>query len=134
MSSTLASSIPGASTVGCLFGNLQPAAMMGGVFTALNVAQGAPFTPRLLGVNVGFLYAYGALQCPMEAITNRRSWSHNLLAGGVLGYVAYERGFAGIPFNLEYQFLVRRVPLPAGAAMVYGSMGAVLAMLSGKQL
>lgn len=132
--STLSSSIPGAGTVSCLFGNIQPAALMGSVFTVVNVVQGAQLTPQLAATNIGFLYAYGALQCPMEELTRRRSWTHNLFAGGILGYVAYERGVAGIPFGLEHTFYARRVPLPMGAALVYGSIGAVLAMLSGKRL
>jgi hypothetical protein len=107
---------------------------MGGVFTVLNVVQGAPLTPQLAAVNVGFLYAYSALLCPMEALTGRRSWAHNLIAGGTLGYVAFERGIAGIPFNLESTFLMRRVPLSLGAAMVYGGMGATLAIFQGKPL
>ena len=107
---------------------------MGSAFTALHVFQGARPTPQLAAMNIGFLYAYGALQCPMEALTRRRSWIHNFLAGGVLGFAAYERGLIGIPFNLEYTFHARRIPLPAGAAVVYGSMGAVLAILSGKPL
>ena len=107
---------------------------MGGAFTALHAYQGARPTPQLAVVNIGFLYAYGALQCPLEALTGRHSWSHNALAGGILGYVAYERRVVGIPFNLEHNFRARRVPLPAGAALVYGSMGAVLAMIAGKPL
>ena len=132
--STLSGSIPGASTVGCLASNIQPAVLMGGAFTALHIYQGAPPTPQLAATNIGFLYAYGALQCPMEALTGRQSWTHNALSGGILGYLAYERGLTGIPFNLEYTFLARRIPLPAGAALVYGSMGAALAMIAGKRL
>ena len=107
---------------------------MGGAFTALHVIQGAPLTPQLAATNIGFLYAYGALQCPMEAITRRQSWTHNALAGGILGYVAYERGVVGVPFNLHHTFIARGISLPAGAAMVYGSMGAVMAMIAGKPL
>ena len=132
--STLSGSMPGAGTVGCLLGNVQPAALMGAAFTALHVVQGARLSPQLAATNIGFIYAYGALQCPMEALTRRRSWTHNLVAGGTLGYVAVERGMVGIPFNLDYFFLVRRVPLPVGAAMVYGSLGAALAMVAGKPL
>ena len=119
---------------GCLIGNIIPAATMGSVFTVLNVVQGAPLTPQLAAVNVGFLYAYSALQCPMEALTGRRSWVHNLIAGGTLGYVAFERGITGIPFNLESTFLMRRVPLSLAAAIVYGGMGATLAIVQGKPL
>mmetsp|Transcript_98 Transcript_98/g.220 ORF Transcript_98/g.220 Transcript_98/m.220 type:complete len:135 (+) Transcript_98:24-428(+) len=133
--STLTGSFPGAGTVGCLLGNIQPAVFMGGAFTAFNVFyQGAPLTPQLAVTNVGFLYAYGALQCPMEALTGRKSWTHNALAGGVLGYAAYQHGVIGIPFNLGHACHARRIPLPAGAALVYGSMGAVLAMVAGKPL
>jgi len=64
----------------------------------------------------------------------RRSWVHNMLSGGILGYIAFERGLVGIPFQLEQVFYARRIPLPAGAAAVYGSIGAILAMLSGKRL
>uniref|UniRef100_A0A7S2NP70 Uncharacterized protein n=1 Tax=Haptolina brevifila TaxID=156173 RepID=A0A7S2NP70_9EUKA len=108
--------------------------MMGGVFTVLRAAQGAPLTPQLATVNIGFLYAYGALQCPMEALTMRRSWTHNLLAGGILGHMAFERGLAGIPFNLETTFLANRIPPSMGAAVVYGAMGAALAIFAGKPL
>ena len=157
--STLSSSIPGMGTVSCLFGNIPSAVrppfepgtrrptdrlipvrsalcqvVMGGAFTALHVYQGARPTPQLAAVNIGFLYAYGALQCPMEALTGRHSWTHNAVAGGILGYVAYERGVLGIPFNLEHNFRARQVPLAAGAALVYGSMGAVMAMIAGKPL
>ena len=135
LSSTVSlTSMRSESLPGCLIGNIIPAATMGGVFTVLNVVQGAPLTPQLAAVNVGFLYAYSALQCPMEALTGRRSWAHNLIAGGTLGYVAFERGIAGIPFNLESTFLMRRVPLSLGAAMVYGGMGATLAIFQGKPL
>ena len=132
--STLAGSLPGAGTVGCLFGNIMPATVMGGAFTALHVFQGAQPTPQLAATNIGFLYVYGALQCPMEALTGRQSWMHNALAGGILGYAAYEHGAIGIPFNLENTFRARRVPLAAGAALVYGAMGAGLAMFAGKPL
>ena len=132
--STLSASFPGGSIPGCLVGNIQPAILMGGVFTAINVMQGAPFTPATAAVNVGFIYAYGALQCPMEALTMRRSWTHNFLAGGILGYAAVERGLAGIPYNLEQACYARRIPVPVGAGMMYGSIGAALAMFSGKPL
>ena len=115
-------------------GNVMPAAIMGSVFSVVHVVQGAPLNPQMLAANIGFLYAYGALQCPMEALTNRRSWTHNLLAGGTLGYVAVERGLAGIPFNLDHVFYARRIPLPVGGALVYGGMAAALAMFSGKRL
>ena len=132
--STLTGSVPGAGTVGCLVGNVQPAAFMGSFFTALHVLQGAPFSPQLAATNIGFLYAYGALQCPMEAFTRRRSWTHNFIAGGALGYVGIERRLVGLPFNLDFFFLTRRVPLPVGGALVYGSGAAALAIIAGKPL
>ena len=137
MSSTLSGSIPGASIPGCLLGNIPPAVLMGGAFTVYHVAQGARLSPQLAAINVGFLYAYGALQCPMEALSRRKSWTHNAVAGGILGYVAYTRGVVGMPFGLEYSFLARGVrpsQLPLGAALVYGSMGAILAVVAGKPL
>ena len=44
--------------------------MMGTAFTAVNVFQGAPLTPQLAALNISFLYAYGALICPMEVRTH----------------------------------------------------------------
>ena len=122
------------STADCLAGHLQPAIVGGGIFSALHVAQGFPLTPQLVGLNIGFLYAYGALTCPLEELSGRRSWTHNALAGGALGYIAFEQGLTGIPFGLERQFSMRRIPLATGAALVYGGLGGFLAIIQGKPL
>ena len=73
-------------------------------------------------------------QCPMETLTRRRSWTHNALSGAILGGIAVERGMVGIPFGLEPVFHSKRVPLPAGAALVYGALAGAIAIFQGKPL
>ena len=51
--STLSGSIPGAGTVSCLFGNVAPACVMGGAFTALHIYQGARLLPQLAATVTG---------------------------------------------------------------------------------
>ena len=53
-------------------------------------------TPLRVAGNMGFLYAYGALQCPLEYIHGRRSLAHNGLAAGIIGGYAVSRGWIGM--------------------------------------
>jgi hypothetical protein len=121
-------------TVRCASDHVPTAIVGGAVFSALHVAQGARPTPQLAASNIGFLYAYGALICPMEDIQGRRSSVHNFLSGSILGYIGIVRGHIGVPFNLEAPMLVNRVPLPVGGALVYGSLAYLIASFQGKSL
>ena len=119
--------------VACLTNPIGSSVVMGGVFTALGVAQGSQFTPRMLGGSIAFIYIYNALQCPLEAIWGRRSLWHNCIAGGTLGYLAVATGNAGVPL-LDYTFFISYPmirPAVAGAFM-YGVMGGAFGAMGGK--
>eukprot|EP00913_Durusdinium_trenchii_P010072 g9451.t1 len=67
----------------CLTAPVQPSIVWGCGFSVINVLQGAPFSPALVALNCGLLYAYHALQClggfgaePGEA----NQWSFSKLA------------------------------------------------------
>jgi hypothetical protein len=107
---------------------------MGGVFSAIDVVtQGAKITPTGVASYAAFIYAYNAVQCPMEEIHGRRSAFHNVLAGGTMGYVGVSRGAVGIPF-IDSNFFHRYpgVRPPVVAFVIYGAMGGAFATLGGK--
>ena len=111
------------------------AALMGGVFTALGAAQGHPLTPQRFALTAGFLYAYSALQCPMEALHGRRSVLHNALSGGSLGALGVQSGLIGVPFLPPVYYLTHgRSFMTIAAFTVYGSIAAALASFGGKRL
>ncbi|KAL1526812.1 hypothetical protein AB1Y20_015505 [Prymnesium parvum] len=114
----------------CLTAPVLPAMMWGSLVAGLNIAQGAPLTPRVFAVNVGILYLYQALQCPMEAIHGRRSLLHNGLAAGSLGVVGVQAGFLGVPFvplhilySSKYNPLLIAFGMYGLIAMGIGSLG-----------
>lgn len=121
-------------TINCATHAVVPAAMWGGGFTALHVAQGGHFTPQLLAANVGFLFAYSALQCPMEELHGRRSLLHNCISGGALGYAGVQSGALGIPFGHMLPPALYRMRPPVAGAVMYGALAAALGTLSGKPL
>lgn len=110
--------------------------MIGGLFTAYDVvAQGARLTPRLAAMNIGGLYVYNIIQCPMEAIQGRPSLMHNVIAGGTLGFVGVRNGMLGIPFVDSYFFFrYPQISPPLMAFAVYGGIAGVLASLGGKKI
>jgi hypothetical protein len=119
----------------CLTEPAASACIFGRAFAAMSVIQGAALTPRLLGTNIGFLYAYSAVQCPMEAVSGRRSAVHNMLAAGGMGAVGVSTGQLGIPL-LDHSFFYRYPqikPVQAGFC-VYGLVGLAFGVLSGKTL
>uniref|UniRef100_A0A6V2QN44 Uncharacterized protein n=1 Tax=Ditylum brightwellii TaxID=49249 RepID=A0A6V2QN44_9STRA len=80
------------------------------------------------------IYAYNAVQCPMEAIHGKQSSIHNLIAGGSLGYIGIRAGRLGVPFVDPYAFLRFGLSPAAVGAAVYGGMGFLLATLGGKRI
>ena len=118
----------------CAMQHVQPAVLGGVVFTGIHAMQGVPLTPMLAATNVGFLYAYGVMVCPMEEISGRRSSLHNFLSGAILGYAGVAGGRVGIPFNLEVPMMMNRIPLPIGGAIVYGAIGWAFAAFQGKPM
>ena len=113
---------------------IQNAVMWGGIFSGIDFLQGARLTPTSVGSYMGFIWLYGALQCPMEAIHNRRSLWHNVIAGGTLGSLGVHAGRIGIPFvdsSIFYRYPQLR-PWQVGF-VVYGGMGGVLGALGNKQ-
>lgn len=87
------------------------------------------------GGYIGFLYLYGALQCPMEVIHGRRSLWHNILSAGTIGYIGVSRHLLGIPFVDPYTFY-RYPNLSPGIVgfATYGAIGGFFGALSGKRL
>lgn len=110
--------------------------ILGGLFTGLDIAQGARFSPRILGFNIGGLYLYNVLQCPMEAIHGRPSAWHNVASGAIIGYAGVAANRLGIPFVNSYFFYrYPFIPPPVMGATVYGGIAFVLSsVLGGKQL
>jgi hypothetical protein len=108
--------------------------VFGGLFTAIDVVgQGARLTPRLALTNIGGIYVYNILQCPMEAISGRQTAWHNVLAAATIGGLGVQSGKLGVPFVDAYFFYRNPALSPAMAgAIVYGCMGGALAMLGGK--
>ncbi len=108
---------------------------MGSVFSALDVVTtGAKLTPRGIASYAAFIYTYNAIQCPMEEIHGRKSAMHNVLAGGLMGYIGVSRGVIGVPFvnpNFFFQHPTLRPEMVAFA--VYGGLGGCFAMLGGKR-
>lgn len=119
----------------CLTAPVVPSAVMGTVFAGLDVAQGGTFTPSRIFIYAGGLYAYNVIQCPMEAIHGRQSLAHNMLAGGILGYVGVSSGHLGVPF-VSPMALYRYPWMPPSAAafLVYGGLAGTFAALGGKRL
>jgi hypothetical protein len=119
----------------CITAPVASSCIFGGVLSAMSVMQGAALTPRLVGTNIGFIYFYSAVQCPMEAVSGRRSIVHNVLAAGGMGAAAVATGKAGIPL-IDHSFFYRypAVKPPMAGFVVYGLMGLASGMLGGKQL
>lgn len=53
---------------------------------AIHVLQGAPLSPALLALNCGLLYAYQALQCPMEALHGTSAQEMGLESRGLKAF------------------------------------------------
>jgi hypothetical protein len=109
--------------------------VFGGVFTGISMLQGFPLTLGMVAVNVGGIYAYNVLQCPMEAISRRQSSLHNFAAGAILGYVGVSTHKLSVPF-VDYTFFYRypQIPPAAMGAFIYGSIGFGLALFGGKTI
>ncbi|GKZ00177.1 hypothetical protein MPSEU_000970900 [Mayamaea pseudoterrestris] len=120
--------------VHCMQRAVGPSIIFGGAFTAIDVVlQGAKLTPTLAATNIGGIFVYNVIQCPMEAISGRQSAWHNVFAAATLGGAGVHTGKLGIPF-VDATFFYRYPsvsPMMAGAA-VYGLLGGVLATLGNK--
>ena len=118
----------------CVTSPIQPSLLWGSGFTLFSVAHGMPFSPRVLALNCGFLYAYSVLQCPLEALQGRQSLLHNGFAGAVLGYVGVNSGMVGVPFYHMLPQQLLSMPQSVTGAVVYGGCGVLLGALGGKSL
>jgi hypothetical protein len=125
-------------TVGCATRSVTPAIGNDVLLTALQAMQSGGHLnfnrlPATMAANTAFVYTYFALQCPMEALHSRHSLWHNGVAGGILGYIGTQQGVLGL-FNLEGPLYMRRIPLPVGGAMIYGTLAMALGAVGGKRL
>ena len=119
----------------CFQRGIGTSVVFGSIFTGISVTQGYRLTPSLAATNIGALYLYVSLQCPMEAIHGRQSALHNACSGGILGYVGVRSQRLGIPFVDPYFFFrYPRLSPPLVGAAVYGGMGLLLATVSGKPI
>ena len=118
----------------CLSAPVFPSVLFGGAFTALEVARGFPFSPQLALLNVGGIYMYNALTCPMVAIHGRESAIHNTLSGAILGYIGVKSYNLAVPF-VEPSFFWRnpQIPKPLVGALMYGGIGTAFALLGDKK-
>mmetsp|Transcript_1508 Transcript_1508/g.2144 ORF Transcript_1508/g.2144 Transcript_1508/m.2144 type:complete len:97 (+) Transcript_1508:1-291(+) len=89
---------------------------------------------RTAGRYIAAIYAYNAVQCPMEAIHGKQSSLHNLFAGGTLGYLGVQTGRLGVPFVDPHALYSYRVPPAVIGGAIYGGMGFLLATLGGKPI
>mmetsp|Transcript_33504 Transcript_33504/g.49062 ORF Transcript_33504/g.49062 Transcript_33504/m.49062 type:complete len:209 (+) Transcript_33504:123-749(+) len=89
----------------CLTAPIIPSAIFGCVFAGIDSMSGMNrLTPQVVGSYMAGIYAYNAVQCPMEAIHGKQSSIHNLIAGGSLGYIGIRAGRLGVPFVDPYAF------------------------------
>jgi len=118
----------------CAIRPITSSVVAGSLFTGIAVvAQGAPLSPRLVAINIGGIYAYNVLQCPMEALHNRVSAWHNAVAGATLGFVGVTNRVLGVPFvDASFFYRYPQVSPPLAGAAVYGGIGFLLATLGGK--
>jgi len=117
----------------CLIKPVAPCLFWGGAFTGLAVYQGLPKQQagQAFARNAGFLYVYHAMQCPFETIQGRKSWTHNAIAGGTLGYLGVMKRMIGIPL-VDASFFIKypQVTPPLMGALVYGGIAGVLGSFS----
>jgi hypothetical protein len=106
----------------------------GSLFTGFDIAQGAPLKPASFARNIAFVYAYGALQCPLEAVQGRQSALHNFYAGATLGGLGVATGNLGVPFVPPQALAASRVPRLYWGIAVYGGIAFALAAVSGKPI
>ena len=117
----------------CLVKPVLPSIVWGGVFVGIDAARGIRPSPQSAGRAVAFLYAYHSLQCPMEALTGRRSLVHNVYSGMICGYIGVKHRFIGIPF-VNHLFFLRypKISPPLAGAAVYGALAGAIGGLTGK--
>ena len=89
-------------------------------------------SPQGFAINIGALYTYHVLQCPMEALHGRRSVLHNGLAAGTLGAVGVQAGILGVPFVPPAVLYSPRYNPVAIAFGVYGGLAMAIGSLTGK--
>ena len=118
----------------CLINPIPSAVVMGGLFTGLDIGQGAKARPALFAQNIGFLYLYSALQCPLEQLHGRKSSIHNFIAAACLGGTGVAMRKIGVPFVPPHTVFYGPVPPAVVGGVVYGCLGFGLASVMGKRI
>eukprot|EP00466_Bigelowiella_natans_P021155 jgi/Bigna1/64843/fgenesh1_kg.86_\ len=118
----------------CLTSHFIPSCVAGGLFYGVQDVMLGGARPSIEGFGryAAIIYTYNALQCPLEAIQGRRSILHNVVSGGILGYVGVSKGWVGIPF-IDYSFFYRypRITPPMVGAGMYATMAYAFGALGG---
>jgi hypothetical protein len=119
----------------CLINGVPSAVIMGTLFTGLDIGQGARARPALFAQNIGFLYGYHALQCPLEELHGRSSSLHNFIAGATLGGTGVAMRRIGVPFVPPSYVYYGPLPPAVVGGLTYGSLAFLMAtFLSGKSI
>jgi hypothetical protein len=113
---------------------IQDSVIWGCIWSGVDFLQGTKVTPGSVASTCGFIWAYHALQCPLEAIHGRRSLWHNVIAAGSLGSIGVSAGKIGIPF-VDHAIFYRHPQLQPWMVgfVVYGSIGGAFGALGGKR-
>jgi len=63
----------------CLISGVPSAVIIGTLFSGMDIAQGAKFSPKTFGTNIGFIYAYHVRQPAIRVNTERYIYIRCLL-------------------------------------------------------
>lgn len=112
----------------CLQRPMVSSLVSGTLIASISGAQSGVFSSRLLLGSAAFVYIYNAIQCPLEALSNRRSYIHNGIAGAIIGTYGVQMGMLSV-MNINHVNL----PRSAVAALLYGGIGTIMGILEGKR-
>jgi hypothetical protein len=123
----------------CLECDVISAFCFGSIYSAYDITSNhKQYALRQVGKNIGILYAIGALVCPMEVATGRRTVLHNFVSGAIVGGVAAHQNWIHIPIVPQYQQFATRYPMLLSntlyGAVATGLFSLFLVTINGKSI